>query len=96
MQGFGQRPRQLQSARRRLEATFAAQQQRIAEQMAQAGQRMADGGLAHVQALGRARQVALTEQRFQDHQQVQIDGPQIIHFMHSWLTNYELDLMMTA
>jgi hypothetical protein len=43
---------------------------------------MADRRLAQVQTLGRTGDVLLAEQGVEDHQQVEIDTPKIIHLMH--------------
>ena len=67
-QGISQRRRQFQRASGGDQAAALAYQQRVAQQITQAPQRMADRRLAQVQALGSAGDVLLAEQRVEDHQ----------------------------
>ena len=51
-----------------------AHEQRVAPQAAQAGQRVADGGLAQVQVPGRARDAAMLVDRVHDAKEVQVEA----------------------
>ncbi|MCY1366024.1 hypothetical protein D9M69_529000 [compost metagenome] len=81
-QGCGQRYHEFQRSRSLHKTGTGAHQQRIAEQVTQARQRMADRWLAQVQTLGRPGHVLLAEQGVEDHQQVEVDTAKIIHLLH--------------
>jgi hypothetical protein len=66
-----------QRCRRGLDAEARATHQLVVQQLAQAAQGVADGGLGHGQVVGRARQVALGHDLVEDTQQVQIEGAEV-------------------
>lgn len=51
-----------------------SQQKRVSQQIAEAGERVADGGLAEADAAARGADAALAEQGVEHDQQVQIEG----------------------
>ncbi|MDQ0016635.1 hypothetical protein J2W23_005038 [Variovorax boronicumulans] len=80
---------QCQRALGRLHHAALAHQQRIAGEFAQPRQRMAHRGLAEVQPLGRAADVALSHERGQHGEQVQVDAVEFDGF-HRWSWRYRL------
>lgn len=56
-----------------------AHEERIAEELAQATQRMARGGLTARETLRRARDAALGEQRLERDEEVEIEVAQLLH-----------------
>ncbi|MGF6298804.1 cytidylate kinase [Paraburkholderia sp. WC7.3d] len=71
-------PRQFERARRRRHALRRAHEQRVAERLAQAFERAADGRLRNKQPLRGTRDAALFQQRAEAQQQVQVEAPKII------------------
>ncbi len=74
MQGCTNRPFKRQRPGGGLHVAANAHQQRVVEQCAQAGEGVADGGLAKCQALGRPRHVLLAQQHIEHSQQIQVEG----------------------
>lgn len=70
---------QLIRPRRRRQPPRGAFEQLIAEQPAQALERVADGGLGHAEPLGNPLGVALAIEQVEDHQQIDIDIHQPKH-----------------
>jgi hypothetical protein len=64
-----------------------AREKRIGKQHAQSGEGMADRRLAHVQSQRRARDLPLGKQRIEHHQEIKVNGPQIIHSVHNIYDN---------
>jgi hypothetical protein len=62
-----------------LQPAAPADQQRVSENLAQLGQRVAYRRLAAVQAQSRPRDMSFAEQGMQGEQQVEVDAAQIIH-----------------
>ncbi len=74
LQGRANRPFKRQRPGGGLHVAANAHQQRVVEQGAQAGEGVADGGLAERQALGRPRHVLLAQQHVEHSQQIQVEG----------------------
>ncbi len=81
-QRIGQRLGDFQRPDGRNKAAALAHQQRIPQQFPQPRKGVADGGLAHVQPGGGARNMALRQKRIQHHQKIEINRPQIMQLMH--------------
>ncbi|MNJ58600.1 hypothetical protein D3C77_542400 [compost metagenome] len=64
--------------RRGLHAAAGAHEQRVVEQVAQARQGGADGGLAEEQFLGSTGHATLVHQRFEHDQQVEVYATQVV------------------
>ena len=73
-------------AARGLEAVRAANEQGIVEQVAQAGERMADGGLAEAELLRHRGGAPAAQQAAEDEKQAAIKAPDIIFIdiIHEW------------
>jgi len=67
-----------------LHSFWMTRKERIAEYLTQPGQRVADGRLADIEAFRRAADVPLRHQRFEHHEQIQVDAAKIdlIHDVH--------------
>jgi hypothetical protein len=78
-QRISQRLHQALRACRERHAATTPHQQRIAQMLAQLGQRMAHGRLAFVQPHGRTRHMSFGQQGVQGQQQVEVDSAQFIH-----------------
>ncbi|APR79104.1 Hypothetical protein A7982_04451 [Minicystis rosea] len=72
--GTGEPRRELDGARRGHDPPPLPREERIAEQLAQPGERVAHRGGRHVETLGGARHVALREHGVEHQHQVQVDG----------------------
>jgi hypothetical protein len=84
--------RQRHGARGGDQAARTADQQRIAEQLAQAGESVADRGLAEAEPARRPGDVALVDERVEHRQQVEVDLAQpIMHVAHDEDTRHRLD-----
>lgn len=90
-QRLGQGGRQFQRTERGFHLAPASVEQRVAKQDTQARKRMADCGLAHVQALGGPRQMPLGQKRIKHDEKIEIDRTQIIHAAHimSFRSNFK-------
>jgi hypothetical protein len=69
-----------------------AHEEFVVEDCSQSRHSVADGRLAHRQALGRARQVSLLIHRLEDGQEVQIDTPEIDH-ANTCDANHQVDII---
>ena len=78
----GERRRELERARRRQHAAARVHEQRIVELAAQPAERAAHRRLREAHVRGRARDVAVAQQRLEHRQQVQI---RCIHLFTAWM-----------